>query len=85
MDLKYRYVGIIGGIFIIMAFADLIFNVHITKETDHLSYKWMLLVFFGQVLLFFYSFVNKLYYSSFTSLIIAIGVLYILYTKMNYE
>lgn len=82
---KYQYLAIISGIFTILGFTNLVLYVHITKNTKHLSYIWIFLILTAQILLMIYGFLNESYGLYLPSLIMIIGILYIIYIKKNYE
>lgn len=82
---KYQIIALISGIFIVAGFSHLVKHVHITKETKHLSYNWIMLVLSGQTLLAIYALLNHLYITFLTAVIISLGVLYIFYIKRTYE
>jgi uncharacterized protein with PQ loop repeat len=80
---KYQFIAITSGILTILAFSHLVFRVHSTKYTDNLTYTWILLVLSAQSLLMVYGFLNKSYFIYLQGFIILVGLLYILYIKMN--
>lgn len=85
MEPKYRIIGVLAGILLVFAFGHLVFRVHYTKETQHLSYNWICLILLGQLLYGFYGYVNQLYGIIIPSTCIITGVLYILYIKIVHE
>lgn len=82
---KYQWISIIAGIFVILGFSHLVVRVHNTKETEHLTYTWILLVLTAQTSLFIYGFLNNFYGIYLPASIICILLLYIVYIKLNYE
>jgi uncharacterized protein with PQ loop repeat len=82
---KYKWISVIAGIFIILGFSNLVLRVHNTKETEHLTYTWILLVLTAQTSLFIYGFLNNFYGIYLPAFIICILLLYIVYIKSNYE
>ena len=82
---KYQIIAVISSILTILAFSHLIFNVHMTKETEHLSLIWIFLVLTAQSLLVVYGVINNSYGIYVPASILLIGVLYILYIKLNYD
>ncbi len=85
MEPKYRIIGILAGILLVLAFGHLVFRVHHTKDAQHLTYNWIFLILFGQLLYGFYGYVNQLYGIIIPSICITTGVLYILYIKIVHE
>ena len=85
MEPKYRIIGILAGILLVLAFGHLVFRVHHTKDTQHLTYNWVFLILLGQLLYGFYGYVNQLYGIIIPSICVTTGVLYILYIKIVHE
>lgn len=85
MEPKYRIIGILAGILLVLAFGHLVFRVHHTKDAQHLTYNWVFLILIGQLLYGFYGYVNHLYGIIIPSICITTGVLYILYIKIVHE
>ena len=82
---KYQIIAVISGILIILAFSHLVYRVYITKQTEHLTYTWALLILTAQSLLVLYGILNNSYGIYLPAVIIAIGISYILYVKINYS
>ena len=82
---KYQLLAIISGILTILGFSNLIINVHTTKNTKHLTFIWLFLIFLSQILLIVYGILNNIHVIYFQALILVIGLLYILYVKLKYE
>ena len=82
---KYQIIAVISSILTILAFSHLIFNVHITKETEHLSLIWIFLVLTSQSLLVVYGLINDSFKNAVPASILILGVLYVLYIKLNYS
>ena len=82
---KYQIIAIISGILAITAFSSLVLRVHLTKETEHLTFTWIVLVLSAQGLLFIYGFINSLYGICLPASLFILGVLYILYIKLVYN
>ena len=74
---KYQIIAIISGILTILAFSHLVYRVYTTKQTEHLTYTWALLVLYGIL--------NNTYGIYLPAIIIVIGISYILYVKINYS
>jgi uncharacterized protein with PQ loop repeat len=82
---KYQIIAVISSILTILAFSNLIFNVHITKETEHLSLIWIFLVLTAQSLLVVYGLINNSFGIYVPASILILGVLYVIYIKANYS
>ena len=82
---KYQIIAVISSILTILAFSNLIFNVHMTKETEHLSLIWIFLVLTAQSLLVVYGLINNSFGIYVPASILILGVLYVLYIKVNYS
>jgi uncharacterized protein with PQ loop repeat len=82
---KYHFIAVLSGILTILGFSSLILSVHTTKQTENLTYIWVLLVLLAQILLLIYATLNNLYGMYLSPIIIISGLLYIVYVKMSYE
>jgi uncharacterized protein with PQ loop repeat len=82
---KYQWIAIISGVFAILGFSHLVFNVYYTKKTDHLTFIWLFLVISAQTLLIIYGLLNKSYGIYLPPILLISGLLYILYVKLTYE
>jgi uncharacterized protein with PQ loop repeat len=82
---KYQYIAVISGILTIIAFSHLVHRVYTTKQTEHLTYVWALLILTAQSLLVLYGILNNSYGIYLPAIIIVIGISYILYVKINYS
>ena len=82
---KYQYIAVVSGILTIIAFSHLVHRVYTTKQTDHLTYIWALLILIAQSLLVVYGILNNSYGIYLPAIIIVIGISYILYVKINYS
>ena len=82
---KYQFIAIISGFLTIFAFSHLFYNVYKTKNTVHLSYTWILLVLSAQSLLMIYGIINNAYGIYLPASIIILGLVYIVYVKINYN
>ncbi len=88
MDLKenkYRYLLVLSSILTISAFVNLVFRVHITKDTEHLTYLWAILNLCAQMMILSYGFLNKVHEMYIMSFVFILGIVYILYTKVIHE
>jgi uncharacterized protein with PQ loop repeat len=81
---KYQYIAVISGILTIIAFSHLVHRVYTTKQTEHLTYTWALLILTAQSLLVLYGILNNAYGIYLPAIIVVIGISYILYVKINY-
>jgi uncharacterized protein with PQ loop repeat len=82
---KYQVIAFISGILTLVAFSSLVLRVHLTKKTEHLTYTWIMLVLLAQSLLVVYGIINKTIGIYLPAVILISGILYIFYTKYNYE
>jgi Na+/melibiose symporter-like transporter len=82
---KYQIIAVISVILTIIAFSSLVLRVHMTKESEHLTFTWIFLVLKAQSLLVIYGVINNSYGIYVPAVILLIGVLYILYIKLNYD
>ena len=82
---KYQIIAVISVILTIIAFSSLVLRVHMTKESEHLTFTWIFLVLISQSLLVIYGVINNSYGIYVPAVILLIGVLYILYIKLNYD
>jgi uncharacterized protein with PQ loop repeat len=82
---KYQLIAVIAGILTIIAFSSLVLRVHMTKETEHLTYTWICLVLTAQSLLVIYGVINNSYGIYAPASILIAGVLYILYVKLHFS
>jgi len=81
---KGQSIAIVSGILNITAFSYLVMNVHVTKNTENLTFTWIYLVFGSQALLITYGIINGAYGIYIPAFIFIIGLLYIFYIKVNY-
>jgi hypothetical protein len=56
-----------------------------TKETEHLSLIWIFLVLTAQSLLVVYGLINNSFKNYVPASILILGVLYVIYIKVNYS
>ena len=82
---KYQIISVISGMLTLLAISSLVINAHITKETEHFTFTWIVLVLSAQGLLFIYGFINSLYGICLPASLFILGVLYILYIKLVYN
>jgi small neutral amino acid transporter SnatA (MarC family) len=81
---KYNELTLIAGFCNITAFSLLVYQVHITKITNHLTYMWIFLFLISQLLLFIYGQINHIFGIYIPALIMFSGLLYIFYIKTVY-
>lgn len=82
---KYQFIAIISGILTILGFSHLVFRVHNTKDTNHLTFTWLFLILSAQTLLMIYGILNNSFGIYLPPIIVISGLLYILYVKLSYE
>ena len=82
---KHQEIAVLSGFLIIISFSKLVFKVYKTKETIHLTYVWLFLFLSAQILLIIYGLLNKAYGIYLPAIIFSLGLIYILYIKINYE
>jgi hypothetical protein len=83
--LKHEEFPFISGILSITAFAFLIYEIYITKNTDGISFIWIFLILGAQLLMFMYGKLNHIQGLYIPATIFLIGILYILYVKLVYK
>jgi ACR3 family arsenite efflux pump ArsB len=83
--LKHEEFAFISGILSITAFSFLIYEIHITKNTDSLTFIWIFLILVAQSLMFMYGKLNHIQGLYIPATIFLIGMLYILYVKVVYK
>jgi hypothetical protein len=81
---KHNELAMIAGFCNISAFSLLVYRVHITKFTDHLTYIWIFLVLAAQLMLFIYGQINHIFGIYVPALIMFSGLLYVFYIKTVY-
>ena len=82
---KYQIIAAVSGMFSTLAFSSLVIHLHMTKETEHLTFTWIFLVLIAQTLLCIYGLINNVYGIYVPAATLCVGVLYILYIKINYD
>ena len=83
--IKHNELTMIAGALNISAFLILLYQIHITKITYHLTYLWIGLVLTAQLLLFIYGKINHIFGIYIPAFIIFSGIVYILYIKIGYS
>ena len=82
---KYQIIAIISSVLTIIGFSSFVLRVHMTKETEHLSYTWIFLILMSQSLLIIYGVINNLYGIYIPATTLIVGILYILYVKLYFN
>ncbi len=82
--MKHQYISFVASILTILAFSHIVHRVHITKNTSHLTYTWILLVLMSQFLLVLYGMINHSFGIYIPSSILLTEIIYILYVKIHY-
>ena len=83
--LKYQELSFMSGIISIIAFSFFIYRVHITKNTDNITFLWIFLIIIAQTLMVIYGKINHIHGLYIPALIFITGILYILYIKIIYK
>jgi hypothetical protein len=83
--IKHNELTMIAGALNISAFIIFVYQVHITKITNHLTYLWIGLVLMAQITLFIYGKINHIFGIYVPAFIIFSGIVYILYIKIGYS
>ena len=82
---KYSYILSFGLFSLVTAFSVLVYGVHNTKNTTHLSYKYFIMAIVGQFSLLVYGILNDLKPMYISATIILLGIIYMLNIKLLYE
>lgn len=82
---KYQFIPVVSGFLTILGFSHLVFKVHSTKNTTHLTFTWLFLYLSAQTLLMIYGISHNSYFIYLPPIILISGLLYILYVKLSYE
>lgn len=82
---KHNELTTIAGILTITASSLLVYRIHITKITNHLTYLWIFLILTAQLLLFIYGRINHIFGIYIPAFIMFSGILYIFYVKTVYN
>jgi hypothetical protein len=82
---KYQWIAFVAGMLTILALIDLIYGVHLTKQTEHLTFTWIGLVLSSKILLVLYGILNKSYGIYLPASLIILGIGYVLYVKLTYD
>jgi len=83
--LKYEELSFMSGIISMIAFSFFIYHVHITKNTDNITFLWIFLIIIAQTLMVIYGKINHIHGLYIPALIFITGILYILYIKIVYK
>jgi hypothetical protein len=81
---KYALLATISLMFNVVSFSSLIYNIHLTKDTS--SFNWLYLMgnIMAQLLLIIYGLSNKAPEIYGPTMLLIIGLLYIIFIKINY-
>jgi hypothetical protein len=82
---NHEELAFMSGIFALIAFSFLIYNVHQTKKTNNLTFAWLFLVIVSQILIVIYGKINYISGLYIPAIIYIIGLVYILYIKIVYK
>ena len=82
---KHEELALMSGALALLAFSFLVYNVHITKSADHLSFIWIFLVIIAQSLMYAYGKINKVHGLYIPATVYILGLAYILYVKTIYK
>ena len=83
--IKHEELAYISGIFTLVAFSFFIYQIHITKNTDNLTFIWLFLIIIAQGLMVIYGKLNHVQGLYIPAAIYIIGLAYILYIKIVYK
>lgn len=79
---KLEFLTWVAGVFIIISFTDLVYNVYQTKNTSNLSYSWMGLIIAAQLLYLIFGLINHIEGIYIPAVIIILMISYIFYVKI---
>ena len=82
---KYELLATGALLFNMSSFATLLHNVHQTKNTSTLPWKWVVLNISAQILLIIYGLLNGAWGIYVPTIILLSGLFYIAYVKWHYE
>ena len=82
---KYALLATISLMFNVISFSSLIYNIHLTKDTS--SFNWLYLMgnIMAQLLLIIYGLSNKAPEIYVPTMLLIIGLIYIIFIKINYD
>ncbi len=81
---KYELLATTSLMFNVGAFSHLIYHIYQTKNTSTFTYTYILSNIFAQLLLIVYGIANKAYGIYGPTIILTIGLFYVLYAKITY-
>jgi uncharacterized protein with PQ loop repeat len=81
---NHRELAIAATILIIASFVVVIYDIHKTKNATRMSYLWLGLIIIGQLLSLVYDILNNMPEAYIPVIFIIIGLLYVLYIKIQY-
>lgn len=82
---KYPYIAFLAGIFTVLGFSHLIYNVYLTKKTEHFTFLWIFFLITSHSLLLIYGLLNNIIGLIIPPVFLIFGIIYIIYVKINYE
>jgi hypothetical protein len=82
---QHDELALMSGILAITAFSFLVYNTHVTKNTNHLTFLWLFLLLVAQILMFSYGKINHIQGLYVPASLYILGLMYILYIKVIYK
>jgi len=82
---QHEEFAFMSGALAIAAFSVLLYNVYQSKNTTNLTFIWLFLVIFAQILMVIYGKINHIHGLYIPAIIYIIGLSYILYVKIIYK
>ena len=81
---RHRELAIMATILIISSFIVVVYDIHTTKNASKISYLWLFFIITAQLLSFTYSILNNIPETYIPTMLIIMGLLYVLYIKIQY-
>lgn len=81
---RHRELAIMATTLIISSFMIVVYDIHTTKNAKRISYLWLTLILIGQLMSFTYGILNGIPEAYIPTSLIATGLLYVLYIKIQY-
>lgn len=82
---KYALLATISLMFNVFSFSSLVFHIHTTKETTSFNWYYLIGNFIAQILLIIYGLSNKAPEIYGPTLLLILGLSYIIFIKYNYS
>ena len=82
---KHRELAIIASIIGFSSFSIFIYNIHTTKNATRMPYLWLFLIITAQLLSLTFGILNNMPHSYIPTTLITMGLLYVLYIKIQYS